>query len=84
MHRSIIIGSGAYIPENVIRNSDFLSHKFYLENSVPEENASARIIEKFVKITGIYERRYATEGLSASDMAAKAADLAIADSGIEK
>ena len=84
MHRSIITGSGACIPENIIRNGDFLSHEFYAQNSAPEENASARIIEKFAKITGIFERRYASEQLSASDLAAKAAAKAISDCGIDK
>jgi len=84
MHRSIIAGSGAYIPENVIYNSDFLSHRFYSAYGVPEENTPARIIEKFAKITGIRERRYAGEELSASHLAAKAAAKAIADSGIDK
>ena len=84
MYRSIIAGSGACIPENIIRNSDFLSHRFYTQNSVPEENTPARIIEKFAKITGIFERRYAGEELSASDLAAKAAAKAISDSGIGK
>jgi 3-oxoacyl-[acyl-carrier-protein] synthase-3 len=84
LHRSIITGSGAYIPENIIRNIDFQSHEFYTENSAPEENTSTRIIEKFAKITGILERRYATEGLTASDLAAEAAARAIADSGIDK
>jgi len=84
MHRSIIIGSGASIPENIIRNSDFLSHEFYSPNGAPEENTSARVIEKFAKITGIVERRYAAEGLSASHLAATAAEKAISDSGIDK
>lgn len=84
MHRSIISGSGAYIPENIIRNGDFLSHAFYSQNSVPEDNTPARIIEKFAKITGILERRYAPGELSASCMAANAAIKAISDSGIDK
>ena len=84
MYRSIITGSGAYIPENIIRNRDFLSHEFYSQNSIPEENTPARIIEKFAKITGIIERRYAPEEFSASHLAAKAAAMAISDSGIDK
>ncbi|HVU99669.1 MAG TPA: ketoacyl-ACP synthase III [Puia sp.] len=84
MYRSIITGSGAYIPEHIIHNSDFLSHEFYSPNGAPEENTSARIIEKFAKITGIFERRYAPVGLSASHLAAKAAEKAISDSGIDK
>jgi len=84
MHRSIIIGSGSCIPETVVPNSEFLSHKFYSENNVPDANTPARIIEKFAKITGILERRYAPDGLSASHLAAIAAEKAIADSGIDK
>jgi 3-oxoacyl-[acyl-carrier-protein] synthase-3 len=84
MHRSTIIGSGAYIPENIISNNDFLSHEFYSENSTPDGNPPARIIEKFSKITGIFERRYVSQGLTASHMAANAAELAISDSGIDK
>ncbi len=84
MYRSIIIGSGACIPENVIRNSDFLLHRFYSQNSVPEENTPVSIVEKFAKITGILERRYAREELSASDLAAEAAAKAIFDSGVDR
>src|ERR1700744_3782040 len=84
MHRSIIIGAGAYIPENIIRNSDFLSNVFFSEKKIREENTPARAIQKFADITGILERRYASEELSASEMAAKAAEQAISDSGIDK
>lgn len=84
MLRSIITGSGASIPENIIRNSDFLSREFYSENGVPLKNTSGEIIEKFGKITGILERRYASRHVSASDLAAEAAARAILDSGIDK
>ncbi|MBS1603483.1 MAG: ketoacyl-ACP synthase III [Bacteroidetes bacterium] len=84
MHRSIIIGSGAYIPENIVRNSDFLSHVFYSQNGGSEQGAPLGIIDKFAKITGITERRYAPAELSASHLAANAALGAIADSGIDK
>jgi 3-oxoacyl-[acyl-carrier-protein] synthase-3 len=84
MHRSIITGSGACIPENIVRNSDFLSHQFYSDNGTPGENTPARIIEKFARITGILERRYAGEEYSASHLAAIAAAKAVSDSGIDK
>lgn len=84
MQRSVIIGSGAYIPENIISNSDFLSHEFYVGNAVPEKDGPATIIEKFARITGILERRYAPDELTTSDLAAKAGEKAIADSGIDK
>ena len=84
MYRSIIIGSGACIPDVIMRNSDFSSHAFYSKGGIPEADVSAKIIEKFEKITGIRERRYAADGLSASDLAAAAAANAISDSGIDK
>jgi len=84
MHRSIITGSGSYIPETVIRNGHFLSHEFYSQNGAPEVDTAHRIIEKFTKITGILERRYAPQKLLASDLAAAAAAKAIRDSDIDK
>ncbi|HEY4335043.1 MAG TPA: ketoacyl-ACP synthase III [Puia sp.] len=84
MYRSIITGSGAFIPERITSNSDFLAHKFYSEGGAADKETSARVIEKFSSITGILERRYAAEGFSASDMAAMAAELAISDSGIDR
>ena len=84
MYRSIITGAGSYIPEIVIKNSDFLENEFYSEDGSPLDRPSADIVEKFSKITGILERRYADPGISASDMAAQASELAIADSGIDR
>jgi 3-oxoacyl-[acyl-carrier-protein] synthase-3 len=83
MHRSIIIGSGCYIPEKVVKNSDFLANVFYSDDGSPMGRPAAEIVDKFSRITGIEERRYAPPGMLASDMAAYAADLAIADSGID-
>jgi 3-oxoacyl-[acyl-carrier-protein] synthase-3 len=51
---------------------------------VKDRNNPAVTIEKFAKITGILKRRYASIGLSASDLAAEAAARAISDSGIDK
>jgi 3-oxoacyl-[acyl-carrier-protein] synthase-3 len=55
-----------------------------LEGTPSDGNTSARVIEKFSSITGIHQRRYIQEGLSASHMAANAAELAISDSGVDK
>src|SRR6187402_3971603 len=84
MYRSIITGSGSYIPDNIVLNSDFLSNEFYLDGAAPSGRSTVEIVEKFSKITGIQQRRYASEGMTASDMAAKAAEIAIADSGIDR
>ncbi|HXB08891.1 MAG TPA: 3-oxoacyl-[acyl-carrier-protein] synthase III C-terminal domain-containing protein [Puia sp.] len=84
MYRSIITGSGACIPDIIVSNSHFLANDFHPENGVPQGRTSPEIVEKFSKITGIRERRYAAKGLSASQMAAQAAEIAIADSGMSK
>ena len=84
MYRSIITGSGAYIPDTIIRNNHFLSSVFHSDSGGGQGETSPETVEKFRKITGIQERRYATNGLPASRMAAYAAELAIADSGIDR
>ena len=83
MSSSVITGTGCYIPPVVIKNSDFVSGKFYTENNLPINVPMPDVIEKFRLITGIKERRYAPEDVSASHMAAQAAQLAIADAGID-
>ncbi|MHA4808760.1 3-oxoacyl-ACP synthase III family protein [Flavitalea flava] len=83
MFRSIITGTGSYIPPTVKKNSDFASHTFFTESQQQIHTPPPEIIEKFRLITGIEERRYAPSGINASDMATAAALLAIADSGID-
>ena len=82
MHRSIIIGTGSYIPPVIQTNADFSKHVFYSEKNAPISTATKEVVEKFKQITGIEERRYAAETTNCSDMGAIAADLAIRDSGI--
>jgi 3-oxoacyl-[acyl-carrier-protein] synthase III len=83
MKRSIITGSGAYIPGEIVKNSDFIGQQFYTEEGTPISGSGQIIIDKFVKITGIEERRYAPPQLNSSDLAASAAALAIKDSNID-
>ena len=73
MLRSVITGTGCYIPEIIKKNSDFSENEFYSEEGVPLDRPATVVVEKFCKITGIEERRYAGADLSASDMAARAA-----------
>lgn len=83
MLRSVITGTGSYIPPIVQSNRDFEQHKFFSENQEPLEKPSSEIIEKFSQITGIKERRYTTDDLNTSDIGGLAAKLAVADSGID-
>jgi 3-oxoacyl-[acyl-carrier-protein] synthase-3 len=81
--RTVITGTGSFIPENKKINSEFAIHDFYDDHQQRIPNAAVDIIKKFEQITGIYERRYANKEMNASDMAAIAADVAIKDAGID-
>ncbi|HEY8894919.1 MAG TPA: 3-oxoacyl-ACP synthase III family protein [Niastella sp.] len=83
MLRSIITGTGSYIPPVIKKNTDFATRNFYGEDHQLLNLPSAEIVKKFEKITGIGERRYAPDNLNTSDIAARAAALAIDDSGID-
>jgi 3-oxoacyl-[acyl-carrier-protein] synthase-3 len=61
----------------------FAENTFYGEDGVLIKTPNAEIVEKFKDITGIYERRYAEENMNTSEMASKAAELAIQDAGID-
>ena len=80
---TIITGTGSYIPGLVVPNTSFSDHSFYGEDGVLINTPNAEIFEKFKDITGIYERRYAEENVNTSDLATKAAALAIEDAGID-
>jgi len=64
-----ITGLGSYIPNKVIANSDFENHTFLNADGSSFKQNNQIIIKKFVAITGIEERRYASENLNTSDMA---------------
>ena len=82
MFRSVITGTGSYIPTVVKKNSDFINQEFYADDNtlIPQ---TPRIIEKFEKITGIAERRYVSDDLCTSDIAAIAGKLALEDSMLD-
>jgi len=83
MQRTLISGTGSYIPSEIVSNRDFTAHNFYGEDSVRIETAPTEVVEKFRQITGIAERRWAKHDLNASDIGAIAARQAIEDSGID-
>lgn len=80
MLHSVIIGSGSYIPPFIQTNRDFASHLFYSEKNEPLKIPPQEVVEKFKIITGIEERRYTTDDLTASDIGSIAAQHAITDS----
>lgn len=80
--KTVITGTGCYIPEVIKTNRDFTVHDFYGEDNLRIDTDPAEVVGKFREITGIEERRYACENINASDMAIIAAKLAIEESGI--
>ena len=83
MFRSVITGSGCYIPPFVQTNQDFARHAFFTEGGIPLTVSPDEVVGKFKKITGIEERRYTTDDLNASNIGFEAAKKAIADSGVD-
>lgn len=82
--RTVITGTGSYIPTVTKTNSDFSKQVFFSEHSESMKIEPRLIIEKFEKITGIAERRYVTDDLNTSDIAGIAAKNAVDDSKIDK
>ncbi|WP_285011059.1 3-oxoacyl-ACP synthase III family protein [Pedobacter faecalis] len=81
--KTVIAGTGSYIPEKVVSGEDFLNASFF-ENGVLLEKENAEVVQKFSEITGIVERRYAAEDQVTSHIGAIAAERAIEDSGVDK
>lgn len=83
MLRSVITGTGSFIPPDIQSNSDFFQHTFYTDAGHRLDIPAPEVIEKFRKITGITDRRYAPADMTASDLGALAARNAIEDSGVD-
>ena len=78
-----ITGSGTYIPSLIQDNSKFLDRVFFDIDGKKIETINEEIVEKFQKITGINERRYAKDELNTSDLAYLAAKNAIENSKVD-
>ncbi len=81
--KTVITGTGCYIPETIKTNKDFIDQEFYTDENQHLSTPSEVIVEKFRDITGIEERRYIDDTMNSSDMATIAARQAIEDSGID-
>jgi 3-oxoacyl-[acyl-carrier-protein] synthase-3 len=83
MIKTRIIGTGSYLPEVKIPNTYFLDSQFF-ENGTKISKSTQSVIDKFVSITGISERRYAHPHQKASDLGLLAARDAIQTASIDK
>ena len=79
---SVITGTGSYIPPIIKSNVDFNEERFFSDKNEPFEASNEVTIEKFKAITGIEERRYASDDMLSSDIALIAAQRAIQDANI--
>ena len=80
---SKIIGTGSYIPSKIKLNNDFSGNSFLDTEGKEIQSKNDEIIQKFQSITGIKERKYITQDLNSSDIAAKASSNAIKSSSID-
>ena len=84
MTRTVIVGSGCAIPGRKVMNSEMLDREFLGPDGKKIEKTNQQIIEQFEAITGIKERRYAEDNQVTSDLAAIAAEEALASSGVDR
>jgi len=80
---SIIVGSGKYLPKNIIPNDYFLTKEFYNASGERLVKPNRDIVDTLQKITEIRERRYLEDNLMTSDMAYYAAKEALLSADID-
>jgi len=81
---SVITGTGSFIPTKLVTNEDFAKNEFYDEKGNKLNKGNKEIIDKFLEITTIAERKHITDDLTTSDLAFFAAEEAIKASNIDK
>lgn len=84
MPNTIIIGSGSYIPTKIISREHFMDSVFYTDEGDRIDKPIGEIIDKFVEITEIENRRYLEDDEFNSDLGFRAAKEAIYDAGIDQ
>lgn len=85
MRRSVMIGTGSYLPSRRVPNDSFLNNRFFSDYGQPlDPNGNEKTIGKFREITDISERRWAEDDQVASDLGTLAAERAIEDSGVDR
>ena len=85
MRRTVILGTGSYVPTRRIPNEDLVTRQFFAGYGEPIDKAgNSKVVAKFQKITDISERRYVDDDLVASDIGLIAAERAIEAAGIDR
>jgi 3-oxoacyl-[acyl-carrier-protein] synthase-3 len=85
MRRSVIIGTGSYIPDRRVDNAEFLENRFFMDYGQPlDVSDNPRTVGKFQEITDIGERRWAADDQVASDLGFLAAEKALESADIDR
>ena len=84
MPNTIIIGSGSYLPTKIVGRVHFMDSVFYTDEGEKIDKPNAEVIQKFVEITEIENRRYLEDDEFNSDLGHRAALEAIADAKIDQ
>lgn len=79
---TVITGTGSYIPERIIRNSEFVKQTFFEKDETVIDRPGEEVVGKFRDITGIHERRWVMPEEQNSDIAFYAARMAIENANI--
>lgn len=83
MPNTVIIGSGSYIPTKIIGKQHFMDSVFYTDEGEKIDKPNEEIIQKFVEITEIENRRYLEDDEYNTDLGYRAATKAIDDAKID-
>jgi len=81
--RTVIVGTGAFIPTEIVPNEDFLTSAFCSRDGTGYDKSNAEVIADFERITGITERRYVRDDQVSSDIACLAATEALESAGVD-
>ncbi len=84
MPNTIIIGSGSYIPTQIIGKDHFMDSVFYTDEGDKINKPNEEVIQKFIEITEIENRRYLEDDELNSDLGYRAAKEAIYDANINQ
>jgi 3-oxoacyl-[acyl-carrier-protein] synthase-3 len=83
--RTVMIGTGSYIPTRRVSNDEFLNNRFFMDYDRPIDSAdNKKTVRKFQEITDIAERRWAEDDQVASDLGLLASERALESAGIDR
>jgi 3-oxoacyl-[acyl-carrier-protein] synthase-3 len=82
--RAVISGTGSVIAPVRLPNEHFIDSDFRAASGERIAKPTQKILEQFEAITGIRERRYVSDDLVTSDIAAQAAAAALGSSKIDR